>query len=116
MDIGEVEMFIELVGSKVITRRPVNASLSASEEDADDESAPYNSDYILNPGPSGKDDIYQTHVALTPANWKKNKATVLADDTEVESFESDSEIEVVEMVQKKWQQAPSSAADKVRSH
>ena len=116
MDKGEVETLIELVGSKVVTRRPVNASLSASEEDAVDESAPYDSDYILDPGPSDEDDIYQTPVALTPANWKKNKARVLADDTEVESCVSDSEIEVVEMVQKKRQQAPSSATDKVRSH
>lgn len=108
---------IEAVGSKAVTRRPVNltrADLSASEE-ADDESIPCNR--TPSPCPSGEDGtgIYQTPVALTPANWKKNKAMVfkLADDTAVESSESDHDIEVVEkeeMIQKKRQ------ADKVRSH
>ena len=107
---------IEVVGSKVVTRRPVDltrADPSASEDDADDKSIPCNR--TLSPGPSDEDDIYQTPVALTPANWKKNKAMVLVDDTAVESSESDRDIEVVEkeeMVQKK-RQVLSSVADKV---
>ena len=106
---------IEVVGSKVVTRRPVDltrADPSASEDDADDESIPCNR--TLSPGPSGEDDIYQAPVALTPASWKKNKAMVLADDTAVESSKSDRDIvvEKEEMVQKK-RQVLSSVADKV---
>ena len=103
----------------MITWRPVDltrADLSASEDDVDDESIPCNR--TLSPGSSGEDDIYQTPVALTPANWKKNKAMVLVDDIAVESSKSNRDIEVVEkekMVQKK-RQALSSVADKVRSH
>ena len=104
----KLETMIELVGSKVVTRRPTIAT-DASEEDADDEKAmPY-------PGrrgrPTDSEDVepYQTPVALTPANWKKNKARALAEDTEVES--SDTEVE--NLKKKGW--ALNSAADKVRS-
>jgi hypothetical protein len=99
---------IEVVGSKVITRRPTSINpetTSELEEDADDEAA--------TPGaraPTEPDDVafepYQTPVALTPGNWKKKtrgQARVMVDvdpeETEVES--SDIEIVMVERKVKK---------------
>jgi hypothetical protein len=97
---------IELVGSKVVTRKPTDIDLETvselTEEDADDDEgmlrAHKDADSDID-----DNDIYQTPVALMPAN-RKNKAKELAEDTDVES----SEIEVVEREEKKQR-----AVDKV---
>jgi hypothetical protein len=100
-----LETMIELVGSKVVTRKPTDIDLDTTseltEEDDESRSRTPTEDVDIDNEP------YQTPVALTPAN-QKNKTRVLAEDTEVES----SEIEVVERKAKK-QQARTSAVDKV---
>ena len=110
---------IELVGSKVVVRKPTDINLeTASEDDADGEEAivtlcTLNEDVNIDP--------YQTPVALAPAN-RKNKARVMEDivvepsDIEVEFEEVESSYEVLKMEdlqERKKQRVLTSAADKV---
>ena len=90
-----LETLIEVEGSKVITRRPTDITKESEfGEDADDEAAT-----LATPGaraltePASDDDIepYQTPIALTPGNWKKNLKTKglrqrVIEETEVESI------------------------------
>jgi hypothetical protein len=103
---------IEVVGSKLVTRRPTDMNLqTTSEEDIEDEATPR----VRAPAATEDSDVdiepYQTPVALTPGNWRKSR---VEDDTELEVETSD--IEVVEREVKKKKSAPTSAANKVRSH
>ena len=110
---------IELVGSKVVARKPTDINLeTASEDDADGEEA------IATPHAPTEDvdiDPYQTPVALAPAN-QKNKVRVMEDivvepsDTEVKFEEVESSYEVLKMEdlqERKKQRVLTSAADKV---
>jgi len=89
---------IQLVGSKVVTRRPSTIIDLDSEGLSNEEKSSSNEATPRVHGPAGstlsasEDDIYQTPVALTPANWK-NKGKIMAHDTEVESSESDTQVE-----------------------
>jgi hypothetical protein len=96
---------IEVEGLKVITRRPTDINEEAElGEDADDEAAtpatPRARARALTE-PASDDDIepYQTPIALTPGNWKKNlKAKELrrrvTEETEEESSDA---VEVIEL-------------------
>ena len=110
---------IELVGSKVVARKPTDINLeTASEDDADGEEA------IVTPRALTEDvdiDPYRTPVALAPAN-RKNKARVMEDivvepsDIEVKFEEVKSSYEVLKMEdlqERKKQRVLTSAADKV---
>jgi hypothetical protein len=77
---------IELVGSKVVARRPTD---TAFEDDVDDEEAMTT---LRAPIDVASDtEPYQTPVALTPANRKYNARVIMT-----ESEDSPSEVELVE--------------------
>ena len=100
---------IELVGSKVVARRPtdINLRLEITSEDDDDKMP------TLGPRAPTEDadiDPYQTPVALTPGNRKIN-ARVMAEPKNTAEELSDIEIATVEG-KKKWG-ALTSIADKV---
>lgn len=86
---------IEVVGSKLATRKPTDIDLpvdTAPEEDADDDEATARTWRA----PSESEDVeivpYQTPVALTPGNWKKNRGRVMVEDTEAESSDNEREV------------------------
>lgn len=101
-----LETLIEVEGSKVITRRPTDITEESEfGEDADDEAATPAT--LATPRaraltePASDDDIepYQTPIALTPGNWKKNLKTKglrqrVIEETEVESSDA---VEVIEL-------------------
>ena len=72
---------IELVGPKVVAQRPTNIDLeTAPQDDAHYEAMPNLNSHA--PTEDVDTDIYQTPVALTPAN-RKNKARLMVEHEEV---------------------------------
>jgi hypothetical protein len=104
-----LETLIELVGSKVVSRRPTDSDVYV--EDADDEEAgamPHARTPKTTEDVDTEPEPYQTPVALTPANWRKGSRTrrlVPAEDVE----SSDSGIEVIQTLKKR--RAPKSPTD-----
>jgi hypothetical protein len=121
-----LETMIELVGSKVVTRRPTDSDINMeTEEDADDDEAtPYARTLKTIEDVDTEPEPYQTPVALTPANWKKKKTRTrrLVPVEVVESSGSDIEFEEIQplrgLEKKKKGRVPKSATDsvKVTSH
>jgi hypothetical protein len=117
-----LETMIELVGSKVVTRRPTDSDINMeTEEDADDkEATPYARTLKTTEDVETEPEFYQTPVALTPANWRKKAKTRKLVPVEVES--SDIEFEEIQPLreEKKKQRVTQSATDgdnlKVTSH
>jgi len=118
-----LETMIELVGSKVVTRRPTDSDINKeTEEDTDDEEATplaYARTLKTTEDVDTEPELYQTPVALTPANWKKTRTRKLVP---VEAESSDIEFEEIQPLrkEKKKQRVTQSATDsdnlKVTSH
>ena len=78
--ITKLETMIELVGSKVVARRPTDIDLETVPQD--DAAMPNLNSRAPTEDVDTDSDIYQTPVALTPAN-RKNKARLMAEHEEV---------------------------------
>ena len=105
---------IELVGSKVVARRPTD---TAFEDDVDDEEAMTT---LRAPIDVASDtEPYQTPVALTPANRKYNARVIMTEPEDSPSEVERSDIEKIRLedifTDKKGRKVLIRAADRVRT-